>query len=139
MSGICTATFQCRMQAVTAHETSNSYKEEAASLGPTNKFQAFLEERTPKGGSGKSNADASSQPAPLPLLHQSLPAQPTPSSLKGLHGSKGKQQQQRMQTLLQQAAAMGLIRSQNQHSLPSRPLSQSQRVLGGSHTLRGVG
>ena len=68
-----------------------------------------------------------------PLLHQSLPPHPPPS-LKGLHRSKGKQQQQRMQTLLQQAAAMSLIRSQNQHSP-----SLSQRILGGSLVLGGTG
>jgi len=138
MGGICPATFQCRKQAITAHEVSNIYKlEEAASLGSTYKFQAFLEERTPKGGNGMQTLLHSLPP----LLHQSLPPHPTPS-LKGLHGSKGEQQQQqqqqRMQTLLQQAA-MSLIRSQNQHSPPPSGPSLSQRVLGGSHVLRGAG
>jgi len=65
-----------------------------------------------------------------PLLHQSLPPYPTPS-LKGLHGCKGEQQQQqRMQTLLQQAGVVCLIRSQNQHSPPPLAPLSAKEVLG---------
>ena len=57
MGSICPATFRCRKQAITAHEISNSCKlGELASLESTTKFHAFLEERIPKGGNGKSNA-----------------------------------------------------------------------------------
>ena len=71
MGSICPATFQCTKQAVTAHEISNSYKlEEAASLGSTNKFQAFLEERTPKGGNGLQTLLHSLPPHPPPITER---------------------------------------------------------------------
>jgi hypothetical protein len=72
MGSICPATFRCRKQAITAHEISNSCKlGESAYLGSTTKFQAFLEERTPRGPKESQMQTLLHSLHPLPLLHQS--------------------------------------------------------------------
>jgi len=81
MGSICPATFQCRKQAIQPMRSAiaTSLKKQQA-LVVTTKFQAFLERAHQRGAMESQNADASSQPAPLPLLHQSDECDKKPES-----------------------------------------------------------
>ena len=123
---ICPATWnQCKKQNIACHEISNSHKDKAAAW--LKKQQALV------GWQGQFNKGADY------TAFQRV-AQAADPKLHTQFACVFKTLQQRMQTLLQQAAAMSLSTSQKQQN-PSPPPgpSLSQRVLGGSHALKGAG
>jgi len=127
MGSICPATFQCTKQAVTAHEISNSYKlEEAASLGSTNKFQAFLEERTPKGGNGLQTLLHSLPP----LLHQCLPPHPPPITERAARQQRRAAASEDAKPAAASSSDESDKEPESAQPPPSRPLSQPKSFGG---------